>query len=475
MFAILRETMNRDFFMKMATIAIPITLQSLLYSSRSLIDVMMIGQLGENEVAAAGAATRAFFVAIIMIMGFGEGAGILAAQFWGNKDERGVRETVALCMAFASLVAIPIVLLFLISPEVVIGIISSNESVIQLGSRYLVVSSVSLIFVVIGMSITAGFKSSDQAAICVVFSSIGVAVNILLNYLLIFGMFGFPKLGLEGAAWGTLASCVIEVVIILSYLYLKKHFLAFQMDDFKQALNPIALRRFLKLGGPISINGLIWSGGTFIYFIIYGRLGTTELAVMTIISPIESLIIAFFMGIATATGVMLGQNLGRREFLLAWRRSWCFLIVTGGAVFILILSFWNMKEVALGFFGTLDAETLALADQLYKGFLLLYWLKAFNGVIIIGVLRGGGDTRFCLFLDTFCQWAVGIPLGLLGAFVWELPLLWVFVLIMGEEMIKIFFCIYRMRSKAWIQNLIGTPKTEAQEPATAQVELAPGC
>lgn len=459
MFQVLRETMNRDFFVKMGTIAIPLTLQYLLYSSRSLIDVMMIGQLGENEVAAAGAATRTFFVTVMILMAFGEGAGILSAQFWGNKDKRGVRETVALCMSLALLVVLPISSVYLFAPELIIGLISDNEAVIQLGGGYLKICSAALFFVVIGMSIVAGMRSSDQAGLCAIFGALGVFVNIFVNYLLIFGKFGFPKLGLEGAAWGTLASCIVEIGVMFSYLYLKKHFLAFRIRDFIQAWNRKALQRFLKLSVPISLNAMVLSGGSFLYFVIYGELGTAALAVMTIILPIESMVTSFFLGISASTGVMLGQNLGRREFELAWRQSWCFLLVTIVAVFLLILTFWQMKTFVIGTFGALDQTTLAMADQLYKAFLLLCWLKAFNGVITGGVLRGGGDTRFCLYLDTISQWGIAIPLGLLGAFVWKLPLLWVFVLIMSEDMVKIFISLYRMRSKAWIQNLIGTPET----------------
>lgn len=450
----LLNTANREFFKRVAVVAIPATLQWLLNSSRNLIDTIMIGKLGVTQVAAVGAAGKPFFVLLILLYGLTGGVGILAAQYWGKKDSDNISKNILLSIFLSLAFTIPVVTLLRLFPEEIVAFASKDLEVISYGSEYLKIIAFNLIFQSFSMSLHVGLRTTDQATKCTVISFIGVAINVLLNYTLIFGNFGFPAMGLKGAAYATMISCLSETIIIIFIVKFYNSSFILKLKSLKSPFIREDIVKLVKMSLPIALNGLFWAGGVYVYFIIYGRMGSDELAIMTLLGPLDSFSVAFFGGLATGAGILLGHALGRKEYKKAWYESWVFLVIgllTGIVLFVL---FYFGRELYLGLYSSMSTETLSIARRTYKIFLYLLLCKAVNVTVIIGVLRSGGDTRFVLFLDMFCQWAVGIPLGLLGAFVWKLPLMWVFTLILSEELVKIFICIHRMKSKKWINNVI---------------------
>lgn len=209
------------------------------------------------------------------------------------------------------------------------------------------------------------------------------------------------------------------------------------------------------------LNGLIWSGGIYIYYIIYGRIGSEELAIMTILSPLESFGVSFFVGMANGAGVLVGQNLGSQNYKSAWNESWLILALNGIVTIALIAAIYFIQSPFFSLYVGFSDQILAMAKTAYLVLMGLLFFKGMNVVIIVGILRAGGDTRFVLFLDSFSQWAVGIPLGLLGAFVWKLPLPYVFALVSCEEVIKIFIAAGRVISKKWMRNLVSEQEAAA--------------
>lgn len=454
MFREIIKIADRDFFKRLATVAIPATLQYLLGASRSLVDTVMIGKLGVDQVAAVGAAGKPFFVLVIVIFGITSGTGILVAQYWGKKDKNGVSKNIILSIIISLIVVIPVYILINIFTPQIVSLASNNKNVIALGSQYLKIVSNNLIFQAFIVSLYIGLRTTGQAAKCTVLSFIGVALNIILNYILIFGKLGFEPMGLKGAAYATLISCIIEttMVILVSIFYNKSYSLS--LKSFKRSIKKSDLNKLLKLSIPISINGLFWSAGVYIYFIIYGRLGNEELAIMTMLNPLDSFTVSFYMGVATGASILLGHALGRKEYKKAWYESWLFLILGLISGVILCISLYLLRGNYLSLFSSIKGSTLLIAQKVYLIFIIQLLCKSINVTAIVGIIRSGGDTKFVLFLDLFSQWFVGIPLGLVGAFVLKLPLPQVFAFILGEELIKIFFSIHRMGKKKWMNNLI---------------------
>ncbi len=459
MLTYIRQTATADFYKRLAIIAIPSTLQFLLTSSRQLVDTFMIGQLGEVPVAAVGAAARPFFVVIMVLWGASHGTGMLASQYWGKKDIIGVRKSVVQAVLLSLMVVLPAYIIFRFFPEYVIRLVTSDPEIILQGKTYLSIVSSNMLALSVTFPVYAGLRSINQAYTCTVISTFGVVFNIVANYLLIFGYFGFPQLGLQGAAIGTMLSAILESAIAVCYIYFTDHTLAVKAKALREALRADQFKKFFDITFPVIVNGLVWSAGTYIYFIIYGHMGKQELAVMTMFTPLESFCIAFFGGVSTGAAVMLGHHLGRKDFGIAWKESWLFVII--GFLVSLVLSavLMLLRDSLLGLFdGSMTAQTLALARDAYPILLIGLMSKAINIVVINGVLRSGADTKFILKLDMGCQWLVGIPLGLLGAFVWNLPLKGVFALVCGEEVVKIFICTARMYSRVWIRNLVDEPE-----------------
>lgn len=450
----LLKTANRDFFKRVFSITIPVTLQNLLGSSRNLVDTIMIGTLGVAQVAAVGAAGKPFFVLLILLFGLTNGSGILVSQYWGKKDAEGVSKNVLVTTFLALGISTIIVILVKTFSRQIIGFTSTDTEVIKYGSEYLRIISNNLIFQAIILSLNVGLRSTGQVKKCTLVSFVGVTVNIFLNYILIFGKLGFPALGLKGAAYGTFISCFIEAAIIIIISIFFNNAFTLSLIKFKNQVSKIDIKRLLKVSIPLSINAFAWAGGTYIYFIIYGRMGSDELAIMTMLEPLQSLMISFFTGLATGSGILLGHSLGRDEFDKAWREAKVIIIMGLIMGIIIFVIMFFIRDTYLGFFSSLPENTIFLARGVYGYLLIRILFLSINIVVIVGVLRSGGDTKFVLFTDMFCQWFVGIPLGFLAAFIWKLPLTWVVIFIISEEVVKVFISTGRMRSRKWIRNMV---------------------
>ncbi|QEN04091.1 MATE family efflux transporter [Thiospirochaeta perfilievii] len=448
------DQMIKEFIKRIFAITVPVTLQNLLGSSRNLVDTMMIGTLGVVQVAAVGAAGKPFFVMLITIFGITNGAGILISQYWGKRDADGVAKNVLVTIIISISISTILVLIINIFSLQIVGFSSSDESVIKYGSEYLRIISTNLILQSVIISLNVGLRSTGQVKKCTLVSLIGVTSNIVINYILIFGKLGFDPLGLRGAALGTLYSCIIEtfLIVIITLFYNNKFRISISkfiniitMEDFKKVLD---------VSIPLAINSFAWAGGTYVYFMIYGRIGSEELAIMTMLEPLSSIMISFFSGLATGTGILLGHSLGVREYDKVWREAnyaIIFGVVLGVFVFTSVFLF---RDIFLGFFTSLPPSTLSMARFVYLFIMLKVFFMSYNIVVVVGILRSGGDTKYVMFIDMFCQWAVGIPLCFIAAFILHLPLHWVALFAATEEFAKLFLSTKRLKSKKWIRTLI---------------------
>ncbi len=305
---------DKSFLRRLFAIALPITLQSMMFSSRGLVDVLMLGQLGEAEIAAVGVAARATFVTTIMLLGVTTGGALLTAQYWGAGDKVGVRQSTSLTWMISMVFAAFTVVLFVLFPEPIMRLTTDSEEVIRLGADYLVISSVSMFAVACVASMAVGLRAMHQPGLSTFFSGIGILSNIFLNWVLIFGQFGFPAMGIKGAAIATVISGAIEVTCLFSYLWFKKHIIAFGLDDIRASLVLDKITRFLKLSLPTTFNFLAWAGGLFAYHAIMGQAGVQGLAALSVMTPVESIALAMMIGSSNAAAVLVGNQLGAKNF-----------------------------------------------------------------------------------------------------------------------------------------------------------------
>lgn len=293
-----------------------------------------------------------------------------------------------------------------------------------------------------------------QAALSTWFSGLGIVLNVAFNWLLIFGHFGFPELGLKGAAIATVISSLLEVAAISLFLKLKAHPLRFGLQELKNALQWQFIRPFFSLSMPTTINFLAWSGGLFAYTAIMGQTGEAGLVVLSVITPIEAFSLSFLTGIANASAVIVGNQLGANKPDLAYAQAKGFTVIAIGVTLLVSVSLWFMQSSVLDLFTALSAETRQMAEQFYLILCVGILLRSLPTLMIVGVLRAGGDVKFCLYQDLSTQWLFGIPLAALGAMVFGFTAPVVFAMFFLETLFKWGACLYRFRSRKWMNCLI---------------------
>ncbi|MDQ8186792.1 MATE family efflux transporter [Pelagicoccus sp. SDUM812002] len=451
------------FVRRLLATAIPVCLQTLMFSSRSLADIMMTAHLGLSEVAAIGFSGRIIFVMNLAIFGIASGGGVIISQQWGAKFRDQARRSTGIALLLGLPFAAVFVGLCALIPDALVGLASTDASVIELGSTYLRIAGLMAFPLTIGTVFSVALRSIGLAKISMRLSIVGVGSNLLLNYMLIFGAWGMPRLGLEGAAYATLISSLLETGCGIAYIYMRKSSLAFSLADIREGIRSGLCRKIANVAIPLAINGVVWSFGVLVYNILVGRMGTSELAVLSMITPIESIIVALYVGIATAASVITGHRLGAEEYSDAWSEGKAFFVWSVLCAIFSSILIWSARGLILSFYPAIEGDTLTDATQVLTALALVSGFRSVNITVIVGLLRSGGDTRFCLGLDLFCQWAVGILLTYLTAFVWHMPLYIVFLAINSEEFVKLFLCVYRFSSKKWIRNLV---KPERLVPAT---------
>lgn len=442
---------DRDYFNSLRRLALPIIIQQFILSGLNMVNVVLIGQKGDASVAAVGLANQIFFLLNLVHFGIISGAAMFTAQFWGKGDISNLRRVLGLCLALSTVASLIFLLLAQLMPAQILGLYSSDPAVIELGSQYLRIFSWTFVFFAITFSYALVLRSTGDVRTPTVVSVTALSLSTVLAYGLIFGKFGLPEMGLEGAALAALIARGVECALLLIVTYASRSPVAASLSELFNFSLPF-LGKVLKPIAPVVLNEIFWALGITSYNVIYGHIGTDAFAAMSIVATIDQMALVIFQGIAHATAVMVGNRIGAGEEEAAHRyagRSLGLGLIGGllvGATLLLlrapILSLYKVTP-----------EVTSSAYRVLTIIALFLWMRFNNMAIVIGILRSGGDTRFSLVLDGIIIWVVGVPLSALGAFVFHLPVHWVYLLAMSEETAKWALGLYRYVSRKWIHNL----------------------
>ncbi|BCE02415.1 MATE family efflux transporter [Marinicellulosiphila megalodicopiae] len=461
---IMQLAFSRPFLFMLFSTGLPVTIQVLLQSSRSIADIIMLGQLGEAPLAAMGGSARIIFMIMMALFGLVNGGAILIAQYWGAKKVAQTRQSTAHILVLAlPIAAIFSLLCYLFAWQIMSFTIKDDLEVVALGVEYLNYALPSMIFIVVSMTFTSSLRCVGQSFVGMIFTIIGIVSNIILNYLFIFGFGDVEPMGVAGAALATTISAAIEMILVLTYIYATKHFLSISFKDLKEGFESKLYKRILKIGAPLSINSLIWSFGIFMYVVLVGQEGRQELAVLTMVTPIESLLMAFYIGVSTTASVSVGNALGANKFEDAWRYSHAFILWSIIMAFFVSILIFFAREYAFIFVQGVSDQTIKMAKDVLLMLAIVGGFRAVNITIIVGILRAGGDQKFVLAMDVFCQWAVGILITFICIKYWDLSMFWIFLAINTEEIVKLFICMWRLLSKKWVVNLVNDEPTTTIE------------
>lgn len=442
---------DRQFLSKAARIACPVALQGMLNTIVNMVDTMMIGSLGATSIAAVGLANKVFFVMSLLIFGIVSGSGVLAAQYWGSGDIRNIRKVLGLALFLAEGAAVLFFLPAVFCPELMMRIFTTGADTIRIGARYLTLVAFSYPFIALSNTYVAMLRAVNRVKAPVIISACAILINIFFNYTFIFGHFGAPAMGVTGAALATLIARVVEASALLCVVYIGKSPIACRMKEMFGYSKAFVVQ-FAATASPVIANEFVWGLGVTMYSLAYGRMGDNAVAAITVATTIQDIATVLFQGLSAATAVILGNEMGAGKLERAERYAKNFLIlqflITVAAAIGCVLLRWNI----IGIY-SISEEVAKDVSRCLIVFALFMPFKMFNYVNIVGVLRSGGDTKVCLFLDCSGVWFIGIPMAFLGGLFFKQPIYIVYAMVSLEEVYKTVLSYIRYRQKKWLRNL----------------------
>lgn len=444
---------NIEFYKLLFTISIPIIIQNLISSSLNLVDNVMIGQLGETFIAATGLANQIYFIMTLILFGGNSGISIYIAQYWGKKETEKIKSVLSIGLIFAISVSFLFFIGGFVFPEQILGLMSKDSEVVKYGSDYMKIVSLSYVITAIGFAFGFSSRSVGHPKLPMKASIISLGINTVLNYILIFGHLGFEPMGIKGAAIATVIARVVEIIIILTGIYKTIPVLALSIKDFFKIRLDIA-KQVGKTALPVIINEGFWSLGMTAYALVYARIGTEAVAAVMITNTVNNIFMVVGFGLGNASSVMLGNTLGAGEISKAIDYNKKFLtlsIFVGVIVGVLIVILAPLIVTNL-YNLTPESYEITIATLKILAFFMAF--KFYNTIMVIGTLRSGGDTLYSMIMELTSVWLVGVPMALIGAFVFKWPVYLVVALVNIEEVVKVFLGLPRLISKKWAKRLV---------------------
>lgn len=450
------KSISRDpaFVRKTIMLAGPVAIQGFLNSILNMIDSLMIGSLGETAIAAVGLANKVFFVFSLLIFGICSGASILSAQYYGQNDKEKIKKVLGFSILISIMGSLLIAIPSIITPEIVMRIFTPNDATIKLGASYLVFVAFSYPINAISQCYITILRTMNQVKAPVIISFISLFINAGINYILIFGKFGAPEMGVAGAAIGTLVARIFECIAIFVVLFIKKHTLLGRVKELF-FMEREFMATFLKTASPVIVNEFMWGLGVTIYSLVYGRMGDSAVAAITITQTFEQLFTVLFQGISAAAAVMLGNELGANRLKKAEEYAKNLMFIQVALTILVGAVLYSVRWQIIGMY-EITPEVGRAVSLCFVVFILYMPSKMFNYVNIVGVLRSGGDTLSCLILDATGVWCIGIPMAYLGGMVLGMPIHIVYAMVLSEEIYKTIFGYLRYKQRKWLRNLVVT-------------------
>ena len=451
--------MKKNGYMRlMVSIAVPIAVQSLLGFIVNLLDTLMLGQLGEVPLSASSLANQVFFVVTMVVNGIGSGAGVLISQYWGRKDMTSIRKiltyTYATAFAFAAAAALAAVFL----PGPVMRMFTKDEAVIEVGVSYLRIVGWSYLFFTMTAATTCVLRAVHTVRIAMVLSAVALCINGGINYILIFGKFGAPQMGVEGAAVGTLCARAAECILLVMYLVKCEKKLGI-IGHFRRLIHgeeeksPSLTGQYFRTSIPVIVNELFWALGESVVSMVLGRMGTEVVSANAIYANISQLSGVVVTGVVSAACVIVGNVIGAGDF-----KSLRMLKKQSQGVSVAVGIFAGVVMLACMFvvpnLYNVSEATRDYARQIMLFGSVVELCRAIQTMNMMGILRGAGDVNFAMLNDLLFLWLFTIPLGMMAGLVWKWPVPTVYVALKLDQFLKIITSEARMHGNRWRSYLV---------------------
>jgi len=443
---------DKAFYRQLLHIALPVSLQNLITFSITMADTVMVGRLGEVQLTACSIATQLGFIFTLITFGVASGSNVMIAQYWGKGDTAPIHRVMTIMYRVVIVSALVLGAVAFLFPRRFMTIFSPGDAqVVREGVRYLRVIGISYLFSGLAISSVIVLRAVGTVRISLVVFGGSLLWNVFFNWLLIFGKLGAPPLGVQGAAIATCLARVWEILSVLVYFIFFEKKICYRLRYlFFRKLGIV--RTFLETSMPVIINETLWGGGMVVFAIIIGHMGRPCTAAYSVCRVLNDMVTVGIHGVGGAAAVVIGNTVGQGRYDMARERAKSFMalsvvlgLVAMGIVLMLrgpLLSLYNISDVALGYAGQV---------MLLYAFVAIF--QAGSSVMLIGVLRGGGDTRFVMFMDLIFMWLVSIPLGFFAStrLGWSMPV--VYALLMSDEVFKCCGACVRVLRGRWINDI----------------------
>jgi len=443
---------NETSFGNVIKIAIPIALQQLLTASLHLVDTGFIVTLGDAQTTAVGVAGRFFFLIHVIMFGFCSGMMILASQYWGINDRKSIKQAFGLGLSNLIVVGLLTASLCFFLPDTIISLFTSDVYVKAIGVEYIKIAGLSSIPLSIAITYSLLLRSTANVGVPLFVSFISVGVNTILNYGLIFGNLGMPRLEVKGAAIATLIAAIVQAILYIVICKLQDNIANSAINELIPRSKEF-IKKFYKTSVPTLLNEALWGIGVSIYVVILSWQGTSNFAAYTIFSAFDQITFTFFIGLCSACAVIIGKLVGRDELDRAYEFGKTYIKYTIlFAVFLSTVIYITAPNL-VSIMNPESEVTFNMAVKIIKLFAFILPMFIMSYICVIGVFRPAGSPKIGMIVDGITVWFVGIPFVALGAFVLKLPFEYIYFMTGTEHLVKFFICIIVYKKRKWLNPL----------------------
>ena len=439
---------DRSFLHTVCSLAIPVALQSMLQSSFSIVDQIMIGQLGSVSIAGVGLAGKFSSMYSVIISAVGAVAGILISQYLGQENQREVKRSSYVNLWLGLGIAALFSVLCMVFPRQIMGLYTTDPATRQAAAEYLSIIAGTFVPMAGATLLSTLFRCIEKARLPLYASLVSAGLNTVINYVLIFGKCGFAPMGARGAAIATLISQAANTVLML--LLLPRSTLS--MVQKPKINDRFQWKQYLSMLLPVLACEALWSLGENVYAAIYGHMSTDSTAAMTLTNPVQGLVIGALCGLSQAAGVIVGKRLGHHQFDEAYSAAKKLLLYgfIGSLFLSLAVVFTSSAYVQIY---QVEDSVKTLTCQILWVYALMAPVKVLNMILGGGVIRSGGKAHYVMLVDTIGTWCFGVPMGLLSAFVFQLPIPYVYLMLSLEECVRFVISVFIFHGRKWMNQL----------------------